>query len=105
MANEAVLDTAPRLDRDELLSVKEVSERGFGSVQTIRNRIRRGEIPGVQVGRTFKVRASDLPALYKPYGDFEDDGLDAAVQQIIQHAERLTESQRDRLNSLLLVAV
>ena len=58
--------SAPPATPDRLYSVRELQELGYGSRNTIRRRIAEGVVPALRVGKTIKIRESDLQCLVVP---------------------------------------
>ncbi|WP_346007497.1 helix-turn-helix domain-containing protein [Janibacter terrae] len=48
-------------DADLLIEPADVARLGYGTANTVRLRIRSGELPAVKVGGRWKVRVGDLP--------------------------------------------
>jgi excisionase family DNA binding protein len=60
-------DTA--VDRAQLMTTREVAELLRLSPRTVRRLLRRGALPGVQVGRQWRVVARELDARLLPTRD------------------------------------
>lgn len=57
---------------DRLYSVRQLWALGYGSKNSIRARIHEGAVPAVRVGKTLKVRESDLHHLAVPVEPAEE---------------------------------
>lgn len=51
---------------ERLYPLSTLAESGYGSRSTLKERIKRGEIPAVRVGNVIKVRSSDLHLIAVP---------------------------------------
>lgn len=51
---------------DRLLTVQEAADYLRFAVQTVYNKVNRGEIPCVKIGRTLRFRRADLDSLLQP---------------------------------------
>lgn len=56
----------------EFLSIKEVAELLRLNERTILGYVRSGKIPAANVGRTYRIRKSDIDALFIQQKDFEN---------------------------------
>lgn len=72
----AVLSATPSTDEtcaaadvrlpERLYPLSTLAELGYGSRATLKERIKRGEIPAVRVGNVIKIRDRDLALLAQP---------------------------------------
>lgn len=74
---ERLIERAPS-SADELLRVEEVARRLGLSLRTTRERIGNGEIPSVKLGRSRRVRASDVARLV---ATGSADNVDATIER------------------------
>ncbi len=92
----------PSLPEREWLTLAEVSELGYGSRWTLRQRIKRGELAASKIGSMIKVRREDLAAMVVPIQPeqpaFED--VESAIETIVASAPPLTDAQCRKLASL-----
>lgn len=51
---------------ERLFPLSTLAELGYGSRATLKERIKRGEIPAVRVGNVIKIREHDLALLARP---------------------------------------
>lgn len=92
----------PSLPEREWLTLAEVTELGYGSRWTLRQRIKRGELAASKIGSVIKVRREDLAAMVVPIEPeqpaFED--VESAIEAIVASAPPLTDAQCRRLAGL-----
>lgn len=60
-------------EEQKYLTVEEVAEILRASPQTVRNMIKRGEIPAIRIGRPWLIKKSDLDRILEGRGK---DGMD-----------------------------
>jgi hypothetical protein len=93
----------PRLhDDQQLLSLAEAVDLGYGGYSTLRKHIVEDRLPSVRIGRRIKVRRTDLEALLVPTGS---NPVDAAIDKLVAAAPPLTAEQTRRLRELIGGAV
>lgn len=95
--------TAPAPERTErLLTLGELADLGYGSRRANQIAIREGRIPAVVVGRSYKVRESDLYLLTEPAGPRGDAANPSALAaRLVSTWPRLTAEQKLELGRLL----
>ncbi|MHA7303838.1 MerR family transcriptional regulator [Arthrobacter sp. TMN-49] len=99
--------TSTAVIEPQLLDLRDISALGYGTTQTIRTRIHRGEVPAVLVGNRFKIRREDLHHLAKPVGPARssaEDDLNALFKRIVEEFPRLSANQKAELGQLLASA-
>lgn len=82
---------------------------GYGHPQTIKSRIRAGEVPAVQIGHKYKIDRADLHLIAKPVGSQKPTepsavsprDLDAMAVQIVASWPRLGAARKAELARLL----
>lgn len=92
-----------------LLDVRDVAAMGYGHPQTIKSRIRRGEIPALMVGAKYKIDRADLHLLGKRVGaprptdstEQTSDDLDALASRVVASWPRLSPESKAELGRLL----
>ncbi|ALG29527.1 hypothetical protein AOZ07_11420 [Glutamicibacter halophytocola] len=94
----------PELDINDLLTVRQVSDLGYGHRQTICARINDGTLPAVRVGNRFEIRRGDLHLLAKPVQAADEDRLDVYVKGIVDNFPKLNAEQKSQLGHLLAPA-
>lgn len=68
-ATSSTNDTCSATDArmpERLYPLSTLAESGYGSRSTLKERIKRGEIPAVRVGNVIKIRSSDLHLIAAP---------------------------------------
>ena len=85
-------------DNQQLLSLAEAVDLGYGGYSTLRKLIAENRLPAVRLGRRVKVRRADLEALTHPTGV---DPLERYVKELVDAAPHLSDEQIARLRFAL----
>lgn len=86
----------PTHQPSELLTVREVAELLRVSPETVRRRVRAGDLPACKLSqRAIRIRRADLDAISATAPDVS--ALEAHIAKIVAAAPPLSPEQRDRL--------
>jgi Helix-turn-helix domain len=82
------------------VTVREFAELNSMSIAGIQRQIREGFIPCYRIGKSVRIPLSFLEQLQQQQ---QSDPLEAAIDQLIAIAPKLTADQRSRISALLRV--
>lgn len=85
-------------DNQQLLSLAEAVDLGYGGYSTLRKYIAEDRLPAVRIGRRIKVRRSDLDLLARPTSG---DAIELHIAEVVDAAPRLNDDQIARLRFVL----
>lgn len=85
-------------DDQQLLSLAEAVDLGYGGYSTLRKYIAEDRLPAVRIGRRIKVRRSDLDLLARPTSG---DTIELHIAEVVDAAPRLSDDQIARLRFAL----
>ncbi|MGO4143452.1 helix-turn-helix domain-containing protein [Paenarthrobacter sp. YAF11_1] len=82
--------------QEHLLTVREAAEFLRVTPETVRRRVRAGDLPACRLGRgAIRIRRTDIDS-----HDVEPDSLEAHIARVVASAPPLSPEQRDRLSML-----
>lgn len=89
---------------DQLLTLRELENAGYGSRHFLRDRINTGKLPAVKVGKSFKVRRGDLHLLASPIGAEHQESsptLCDLLTSLVTSYPRLDNESKKQLSQVL----